>query len=88
MYDGHEEAALCVDGDGQVLTIVVSHGSCRHVDGGVDLGELLECFDGCLAEERQERELDTFARIELALYSISKLGDASDVNFDNGRELS
>ena len=44
----HQQAALGVDGDAEVLALVVGHGARGHVDRGVELRELLERLDARL----------------------------------------
>ena len=52
---GDEQAALGVDGDAEVLGVVVGDRAGLVVDRGVDDGCCLERLDGGQREERQER---------------------------------
>src|SRR5688572_22485365 len=55
--DRDEKAALGVDGDAEVLRVVVGDLALVYVDAGVELRVRLQRLDGGLGEERQEREL-------------------------------
>ena len=85
--DGHEQPAIAVDGDAEVLGVEVGDGALGHVERGVHLRELLECLDRGLAEERQEGQLDALAGLEVALDPGRGGGDARDVDLDHAGQL-
>ena len=72
---GHEQAALGVHGDAEVLGVVVGDRAGLLVDGGVHRRVRLERLDRGLREERQERELHALAGLEVGLGLLPQAGD-------------
>ena len=73
--DRYEQAALGVDGDAEVLGVVVGDRLRLGVDGGVDGRVRLERLDRRDREERQERQLDALAGLEVGLRPVAQPGD-------------
>src|SRR5690606_27786594 len=83
--DRHDEAALGVDRDADVLLAVV--GDLVLGERRVDLRVGLERLDRGEREERQEREVRALARLEVGLRTVAQRGDARDVHLDGRGEL-
>src|SRR6185312_11953650 len=83
----HHQAALGVHRDAEVLGGVVGDFLRLAVDDRVQHWVHLECLDGRLREERQERELDALAGLEGRLGPVAEPGDVRDVGLDHGGEL-
>ena len=87
MDDRHEQAAVGVDGDAEVLGLVVGDRAGGLVDARVDHRVRLEGLDGGQGEERQEDSLTPSRASNAALACAAQPGDAGDVDLDDGREL-
>ena len=70
-----EQAAVGVDGDAEVLGLVVGDRAGGLVDRAVDDRVGLERLDGREREERQERQLRALAGLEGGLRPLPQLGD-------------
>jgi hypothetical protein len=81
------EAAVGVDGDAEVLGILVGDRAAGGVEHGVQLGVDLQRLDRGQREERQERELDAFAGLEGGLGPVAEPRDRRDVGLDDRRQL-
>ena len=85
--DRHQQPALGVHRDAEVLGVVVGDRAGLLVDRGVHRRVRLERLDGGLGEERQERELDALAGLEVLLRLLPQVRDPGDVGLDDGGQL-
>ena len=85
--DRHQQAALGVDRDAQVLGVVVGDRAGVQVDRGVDVRVDPQRLDRGEREERQERQLHAVPRREVGLGRVAEPGDLGDVDLDHGGQL-